>query len=840
MAKYVICLLFLLSCIPLVLITSIFFVVYHKTQTERSEDIQREIAQRIAGIISDSVDRYISDAKMYAEMMKGAGFDSDKLRALALYITGMNTEYDVISVKSEDYNKFVGQDAFRDASSGRAHISEIQLSGSSNLPYIYITVPLESARGTPAGVLELGVNVSKLRQLITKHPIGKNRYAYIVDRDGFLIIRQDVSSELKKTDCKTIEAVARFVENKPGVSRYRGLAGESVIGAAVAIPLMRWGVIVEEPLSSAMMEMYILAAAFAIISLLTIIAAVYSGWRFSYKRFVRPLKYFEKEAGLIAGGDLGRKIKITSDDEIGQLAVTFNRMTETIFNSEKAIFQYTNDLETLVKARTDDLNERNHRVTALLNNSGEGFLSFGRDMIVEPEFSRECRSFFGENIAGKDIASLLCENDEPIASFFRRTFSLILNTDDDFKKEMLMGVLPGELKLRGLNVRIKYRAMKNAGKTMLVLTDITKEKRLEEKIAEERLRLRLVVTSILNRDDVIDICTSFRSFLKKYSEACSGDGRAVARVINELYRQIHTFKGLFSQFDFLHLPHALHSHETLLSKIRTNGSPSLEPVRAAIAESGLLDHLEKDQAIVKEILGDSFFTPGSEFTIDEKRLRTFEEEVVTACRAGGNDRLADQILALISSLRKVNLKKMLRLYPGHTLALAKKLGKEVKPFLVTGDDVLVNPEIFVAFTESLVAVFRNTVAHGIETVNEREKAGKAPAGTVNCSVSEIDGSIIIKISDDGRGIDPAVVHRAALACELRNEVQLEGLTTRQKLLLVFEDGLSALGGVDEISGRGFGLAAVKKELENLHGTASIESELGRGVSIICTIPCGGG
>ena len=843
--KHIMALIFLFSCVPIVLIITIFFAVYYNSQDERSGVVQKEIAQRIAVSISDMMDKYISDSKVYAKLIKDNGFNSDKMRNFALYLSETNSEYDDISVAdakgdvkfkvsryraitSEDYKNIAARESYSDALAGRIHISEIQLSEHNHSPYIYITVPLESAKGTSFGVLELGINVSKIWQIISKHQTGNNRDVYIVDRNGYLIIRKEKPSFLEKRDCKTIEAVARFVENKPGVYRYNGLSGKSVFGATVTIPLMHWGVVVEEPLLSAMRDIYILTAVFALISFLTIIATVYSDWHFSYNRFVSPLKYFEKEASLIAKGDLSRTINITSDDEIGQLALTFNRMTETISS-------HTNYLETLIKDRTEDLNERNLRLTALLDNADEGFLSFSKDMIVEPEFSKECRDFFGDDIAGKEIASLLFENDESAVSFFRRTFSLILKTDDDFKKEMLMGVLPGEMKLRGHNVRVKYRTMEN-GKTMLVLTNITREKRFEEKIFDERLRLRLVVASILNRNDIIDICSSFRIFLNKYSENISSENGATAEDIDELFRQSHTYKGLFNLFDFIYLPQALHAHESRLSEMKKAGSPSPESVRMAFAESCLLTHLERDLAIVKEILGDSFFTPSNDLVIDETRLRTLEEEIVAACRAAGNDRLAEQIFAIVSSLHKVNLKRMLKLYPGHTLALAEILGKEVKPFMVTGDDVFVDPKKFAAFTESLVAVFRNVVSHAIQTVSKKRKSGKEGAGTVHCSVSMVDGSIVITISDDGRGIDPKRVHRVALASGLRSREQLEGMTDQQKMLLIFEDGFSTRGDLDEISGRGFGLAAVKYELENLHGTVSIESEPDKGASFIFTIP----
>ncbi len=131
-------------------------------------------------------------------------------------------------------------------------------------------------------------------------------------------------------------------------------------------------------------------------------------------------------------------------------------------------------------------------------------------------------------------------------------------------------------------------------------------------------------------------------------------------------------------------------------------------------------------------------------------------------------------------------------------------------------------------------MIRNSVDHGIEPPEEREKIGKPRVGTIKLSAHHEGNHIVITIEDDGRGIDPEKIRRKAIEKGLINEDDV--LTKKEILNLIFEPGFSTAEKVTNISGRGVGMDVVKKNITKLKGIVDIESELGKGTTVIIKLP----
>ncbi len=136
--------------------------------------------------------------------------------------------------------------------------------------------------------------------------------------------------------------------------------------------------------------------------------------------------------------------------------------------------------------------------------------------------------------------------------------------------------------------------------------------------------------------------------------------------------------------------------------------------------------------------------------------------------------------------------------------------------------------------DPLVHLLRNSIDHGIETPEERKRAGKPPQGKIVFSAEHSGGHVIITISDDGRGIDPDLVKAKAIEKGLLSADS--NPDEKEMLNLIFEPGFSTADQVSDLSGRGVGMDVVKQNITALRGKVSVASEKGRGTTITMKLP----
>ena len=185
------------------------------------------------------------------------------------------------------------------------------------------------------------------------------------------------------------------------------------------------------------------------------------------------------------------------------------------------------------------------------------------------------------------------------------------------------------------------------------------------------------------------------------------------------------------------------------------------------------------------------------------------------------------------SLRMVPLKgtfsKMARLVRD----LSKKIGKSVN-FVTEGEDTEIDRNLVDVISDPLVHMVRNAVDHGIELPAAREAAGKPTVGQVKLAAYHSAGSVVVEISDDGKGLDRDKV----LAKARERGLLAEGAnpSEREVFNLVFEPGFSTAEQVTDVSGRGVGMDVVKRNIESLRGQVEIESEQGRGSVFKMSLP----
>ncbi|MFZ0747552.1 MAG: chemotaxis protein CheW [Terracidiphilus sp.] len=167
--------------------------------------------------------------------------------------------------------------------------------------------------------------------------------------------------------------------------------------------------------------------------------------------------------------------------------------------------------------------------------------------------------------------------------------------------------------------------------------------------------------------------------------------------------------------------------------------------------------------------------------------------------------------------------------------MAVSLGKQVR-LEMDGADTELDRTIIEAIKDPLVHLVRNACDHGIEPPEVRAQAGKSTEGRLTLRAYHEGGQVNIEIGDDGAGIDVARVKQNALEKGFLRSEQLEKLSDREVLNLIFQPGFSTAKTVTNVSGRGVGMDVVKSNIEKIGGTVDISSRPGEGATIKLKIP----
>lgn len=196
-------------------------------------------------------------------------------------------------------------------------------------------------------------------------------------------------------------------------------------------------------------------------------------------------------------------------------------------------------------------------------------------------------------------------------------------------------------------------------------------------------------------------------------------------------------------------------------------------------------------------------------------------------------RVTNDLQETVMKIRMLPIAQTFNRFPRLIRDLSRDLGKEVK-LEMSGEETELDKSVIEVLVDPLIHIVRNAMDHGIEMPEEREKAGKSRVGTISLSASHNGNLIVIKISDDGKGMSPQKIFENAIKKGL---VSADAkLTEKQMLEYIFAPGFSTATKVTNLSGRGVGMDVVKKSLDKINGTVGIETELGKGSTFFLRIP----
>lgn len=189
----------------------------------------------------------------------------------------------------------------------------------------------------------------------------------------------------------------------------------------------------------------------------------------------------------------------------------------------------------------------------------------------------------------------------------------------------------------------------------------------------------------------------------------------------------------------------------------------------------------------------------------------------------------------VARLRLVSAEGVLGGFGPMVREMAARQGKEVD-FVMSGLSTMADRDVLQALGEAVLHLLRNAVTHGVEDPAERRAAGKDPVASLALSLRGGGGRVVVTVSDDGRGIDPRAVGRAAARRGLIEDAEAEHGDPDRLRALLFEPGFSTSGEVTPFAGRGMGLAIIRRVATRLQGTVDLESERGKGTAIRMVVP----
>lgn len=680
---------------------------------------------------------------------------------------------------------------------------------------LWINIVMQRA-GHPIGILGTGLDITEFVQdfVVTDQ---SNVQSFILNEDGSIFVSKDKrrmnmrilakgEGQRKKIDSlvpaqqrrqlrDAIDAVIADPEEIRVIKT--SLEGTPHIVALSYIPSLRWVTMSAIDDTGIFESKNIVTAVTAIIAMAALVLLVFS--LFIDKLVITPVKELINGAESLRRGEYSTRFAAKQGDEIGVLKNTFNTMAGEI-QSNVAL------LEHRVAERTRELGRSRDKIATLLNSSGEGFLKFTVDGIIDNEYSSECRRIFNRDIAGLEIADVLFPHEQERNHSFTGILKGINGQSRAFLKEVMLDLLPNEVELEERYYSLRFLLDKE-GDYILIMADITEQKELSRQIRENERCLSFVVEFVRDESTAKDLISDFECFCDS-----AGENSPV-----EMYRKLHTFKGNFLQKGFIHIPRMIHEEEGRLQKVLN----SKELRDYQIDTAAMRAALQEDLTILRNYLGDDLVT-GRVVKVDFDRL--------TAIAKAAED-VDPALHGSIAALFKTPLHGFLQQFAKTIQRVAGEEGKDVRYELDCPGDILVYLQEYSNMLASMYHLITNAVVHGIELPDIRAANGKAEQGVVKVAARQAGGKLVLEVSDDGKGIDLAQTKALSDA-----EITADSLVHEDALQMLFQDGLSSSVHVSLRSGRGAGMSSVKSEVEKIDGVISVASAENTGTKISISIP----
>lgn len=501
--------------------------------------------------------------------------------------------------------------------------------------------------------------------------------------------------------------------------------------------------------------------------------------------------------------DFSLRAKKSSRDEVGALTDAFNEMLAGIQVRDKELEDHRDNLEALIDERTLELKKRNEDMRLVLDTVDQGLVSLKRDGTMSNERSRAFDQFFGPPAHGRPYYDHLCAHDEELA--FRLKLDWEQLTDGFMPVDVVVDQAKSRIDRDGMNYAISYKPLFEGDSVqgaLLTVSNVTSEVAARKADAAQREQIDAIARLLKDR-------AGFMVFFKEAQRLLEQIHQQFATGGAELLRAIHTLKGNAALFDASSVSEAAHVLEQALA----DGEQEQALALTRALQAAWDDFAQRIAPMLGDDIGD--------------RLEVTRAELDELCQAA---KPYPQVEALLQRLEHEPLRVHFLRAAEQLERLAERLGKAELDTRMSVDGVRLPSERFAPFWAAFAHVVRNVADHGLHTAEERATMGKSAKNRVELNARRVAGDVVIEVVDDGPGVDWDKVRARAKALALPHQSRADLVAA------LFSPGVSTAEEVSSTSGRGVGMSAVAEACLALGGTYGLESETGRGVRLVFTLP----
>jgi two-component system chemotaxis sensor kinase CheA len=235
---------------------------------------------------------------------------------------------------------------------------------------------------------------------------------------------------------------------------------------------------------------------------------------------------------------------------------------------------------------------------------------------------------------------------------------------------------------------------------------------------------------------------------------------------------------------------------------------------------------------------DSLFNLVGELILSKNRIDNLvsgSENKELKAMLSSMDHIIATLQENISVSRLVKAEEILQKFPRMVRDLAREEGKEID-FVIEGSENELDKSVLDAIGEPLIHLIRNSIDHGIELPEIRERSGKKRAGSLKLSARRDENNILVEVEDDGQGMDLALMKEQAINKGFIDREEAEGMDDSNIMEIVFKPGFSTAQKVTGISGRGIGLDIVRTSTKKVGGSIEVATEKGKGSRFTIKLP----
>jgi signal transduction histidine kinase len=456
------------------------------------------------------------------------------------------------------------------------------------------------------------------------------------------------------------------------------------------------------------------------------------------------------------------------------------------------------------RERTRELAQRNQAMRTVLDAVQEGLVGIDTEGWIAPVRSASVDRWFGPVEGRLKFADYVRSHDAAFASWFELQLQQL--RDGLLPIEVCLAQMPALIRMGERTFQVSYQpilANGICGGLLVVLDDITAKIERERAEAEQRDLIR--VLEHIGRDR-----TGFLNFFHG-AETMVSELLAPGTSQVVIARQVHTLKGTAAQFGLLTLAQLCHGIE---ERVR-------EGLETTALEREMLDHAwQRLAGRIRAVCGER----------SHQHLEVHKSDYSDVVQLIQRRRNHESILSAMAAWELDPVQARLDRLGESARALADRLGKPGLEVVCEGNGLRTSNADWAPLWSSCVHVIRNAVDHGIEPATARSAAGKSEAGHMVLSATREADEVVIRVSDDGVGIDWDALGRKAA------EAGIPFDTDEARIAALFRDGLSSRDQVTDVSGRGIGLAAVLQEVKRLGGAIAVTSKRGQGTTVEMHIP----